>query len=105
MSTAVHLVLVTCPPEAAPALAETLVRERVAACVNLLPQIRSVYRWQGEVRNDDEALLIIKAPAADFDRLKQTILAHHPYELPEILAVNPAQGHAPYLDWVLTACL
>ncbi|PTU32334.1 divalent-cation tolerance protein CutA [Stenotrophobium rhamnosiphilum] len=104
MSTAIHLVLVTCPVEAASALAEKLVAERVAACVNILPKITSVYRWQDEVKHDDEALLIIKSPAENFERLKQVILANHPYELPEIVAVNSTEGHAPYLDWVISAC-
>jgi periplasmic divalent cation tolerance protein len=104
MSTAIHLVFVSCPPAAASALAETLVRERVAACVNILPQMHSVYRWQGELQRDDEALLIIKAPASGFEALKKMILAHHPFELPEIIAVNPAEGHAPYLDWLLSTC-
>lgn len=104
MSTAIHLVFVSCPPSAASALAETLVEHGVAACVNIIPAISSVYRWQGKVQRDAEALLIIKAPASGFDLLKKTILANHPYELPEILAVNPAEGHAPYLDWVQNAC-
>lgn len=104
MNTAIQLVLVTCPPADASALAETLVRERVAACVNILPRISSVYRWQDEIKRDDEALLIIKAPAAGFEKLKQTILAIHPYELPEIVAVNPTEGHTPYFDWILNAC-
>lgn len=104
MSISIHLVLVTCPVEAATALAEALVREHHAACVNIVPKITSVYRWQGEVTRDDEALLIIKAPAANFEQLKLAVLALHPYELPEIIAVNPTEGHAPYLDWVLSAC-
>jgi periplasmic divalent cation tolerance protein len=106
--TPIYLVLVTCPPDAAPALAEVLVNERVAACVNIVPQLQSVYRWEKdgstEVRSDNESLLIIKTPVVNFAALKQAILARHPYELPEILAVNPADGHAPYLSWVLSSC-
>ncbi len=104
MSTAIHLVLVTCPPDSASTLAEILVRENHAACVNIIPKIGSVYRWEGKIQHDEEALLIIKSAAENFESLKQVILLHHPYELPEILAVNPAEGHAPYLDWVLKAC-
>lgn len=103
MSNAIHIVFVSCPPSVASSLAETLVEHGVAACVNIVPMMSSVYRWQGTVQRDDEALLIIKAPASGFESLKETILAHHPYELPEILAVNPAEGHAPYMDWVLNA--
>ncbi len=104
MSTAIHLVLVTCPTDHASALAEILVGENHAACVNIIPKISSVYRWEGKMMRDEEALLIIKTAAENFESLKRAVLLNHPYELPEILAVNPADGHAPYLDWVLKAC-
>lgn len=104
MSTPIHLVLVTCPSDSASALAEILVRENLAACINIVPKISSVYRWEGEIKHDEEALMIIKSAAVNFEALRQAILLNHPYELPEILAVNPAEGHAPYLDWVLKAC-
>jgi periplasmic divalent cation tolerance protein len=107
-ATPIYLVLVTCPPDAAQTLAEALVSERLAACVNIVPQLQSVYRWEKdgstEVRSESEALLIIKTPVNNFAELKQAILARHPYELPEILAVNPADGHAPYLSWILSSC-
>lgn len=95
-----RLVLVSCPPERAESLARTLVESRLAACVNVLPRIGSVYRWQGEVRAEDEALLIIKTTAERFEALRVAVLANHPYELPEVLAVDVAAGHAPYLDWI-----
>lgn len=95
------LVSVSCPPAQAEPLAAALVEARVAACVQVLPGVRSVYRWQGALQRDDESLLLIKTAAARFDALKAAVLAHHPYELPEIVAVNPASGHAPYLDWVV----
>ncbi len=99
-----QIVFVTCPAEAAEDLARRLVEARVAACVNLLPRIVSVYRWQDAVQRDEEALLLIKAPAEGFEALRQTVLAHHPYELPEIVAVHPDAVHQPYLDWVLASC-
>jgi len=92
---------VTCPPDRAEALASALVEGRHAACVNILPKIRSVYRWKGEVQRDDEALLVIKTRAAAFDALKAAVLKLHPYELPEVIAVSVERGHQPYLDWVL----
>lgn len=104
MNTDVHLVLVSCPPGAASLLAQTLVEQHAAACVSIIPAIKSVYRWQGSIQHDDEALLLIKAPASGFAQLKKVILANHPYELPEIIAVNPADGHAPYLEWILSSC-
>ncbi len=97
----VALALVTCPPDSADALASALVEAGVAACVNIVPQIRSVYRWQGAVCRDDEALLLIKHRADRFDALRDAVLARHPYELPEIVAVDLDRGHVAYLDWVV----
>ena len=94
------VVLVTCPPDQAEALAEKLVEERVAACVNLVTKLRSVYRWKGSVQRDDETLLIAKTTADRFEALKRTVLKHHPYDVPEVIALPIAQGHAPYLEWL-----
>lgn len=93
-----------CCPDAtsAQAIAEAVVGERLAACVNHLPGIRSTYRWQGAVTTDDEALLLIKTTAARFDALKARLLELHPYELPELVAVPLEYGHATYLDWIRT---
>ena len=101
MSTEVRIVMVTCPPDRAADLAAALVQERHAACVNIVPAVQSVYRWKGAMQNDAEALLIIKTSAARFEALKLAVLRLHPYELPEVIAVNVEQGHQPYLDWVL----
>lgn len=101
---AVALTLVTCPATAAETLARQLVEARVAACVNVLPGVRSVYRWQGTVEMADEALLLIKHSQDGFEALRGVVLAAHPYELPEIIAVPISQGHAPYLAWILASC-
>lgn len=101
--TAARIALVSCPTDAAESLAAALVEARVAACVNVIPRMRSVYRWQGAVQRDDEALLIIKTSSDRFDDLKREVLARHPYELPEVIAVDIADGHAPYLEWI-AAC-
>jgi len=91
----------TCPDAgSAQAMAETLVGEGLAACVNRLPGVRSTYRWKGEVTTDSEELLLIKTTETRFAALKERILALHPYELPELIAVPVAQGHQAYLDWV-----
>ncbi len=92
---------VTCPVAIAEALATALVEAGVAACVNVLPKITSIYRWKGEVAHDEEALLMIKTTAARFEDLRREVLARHPYELPELIAVDIAAGHAPYLDWIV----
>lgn len=96
----VQLVLVSCPPDKAQEIASTLVTMRLAACVNVIPRIHSTYRWEGKVQQDDESLLIIKTTTDCFDALKQMVLQLHPYELPEVIAVNLSEGHAPYLDWI-----
>jgi periplasmic divalent cation tolerance protein len=101
MAQDVLVVLVTCPPEKALALADALVEEHVAACVNVVTSLQSVYRWKGEVHREGEALLIAKTTRDRFDALKKTVLSHHPYELPEVIAVPVERGHIPYLDWVV----
>lgn len=98
------IAFVTCPPTHADALAAALVGARVAACVNILGGVRSVYRWNGAVQADEEALLLIKHPTDGFEALCACVLAHHPYELPEIVAVDLDRGHPPYLDWIIAAC-
>jgi periplasmic divalent cation tolerance protein len=91
----------TCPDTAsAGRIAAALVEERLAACVNLLPGLRSVYRWQGQVEVADEVLLLIKTRADAYPALQERLLALHPYELPELLAVEPAAGLPAYLAWV-----
>lgn len=91
----------SCPDAAsAQAIAEALVGERLAACVNRLPAVHSTYRWLGAVTCDSEELLLIKTTAARFDALKTRLLELHPYELPELVAVPVQRGHEAYLDWV-----
>ena len=101
MANEILVVLVTCPPEKAQVIADALVEERVAACVNVVPNLQSVYRWKGAVHHEGEALLIVKTAQDRFDAVKEIVLREHPYELPEVIAMNVSRGHAPYLDWVL----
>ncbi|KQO00190.1 MULTISPECIES: divalent-cation tolerance protein CutA [Stenotrophomonas] len=96
-----RLVFCTCPDAAtAQALARLLVERRLAACVNLLPPMQSVYRWQGQVEQAEEFQLLIKTTAGRLEALTAALLQHHPYELPEILAVSPSAGLPAYLDWI-----
>lgn len=91
----------TCPDAAsADAIAAALVEERLAACVNALPGARSTYRWQGRVEHAHEVLLMIKTTRARLDAVTARVRALHPYELPEVIAVEAAGGLAPYLHWV-----
>ncbi|WP_297527733.1 divalent-cation tolerance protein CutA [Thiohalobacter sp.] len=81
-------------------LAEALVEEGLAACVNLLPGLTSIYRWEGKLHKDGEALLLIKTRADRFGQLAARIRQLHPYELPEIVAVPLNEGPPEYLDWI-----
>jgi len=81
-------------------IARHLVEYRLAACVNLIPGVTSVYRWQGQVETGSEALLKIKAKAGNYKKIETAIRSQHPYELPEIIAVPVSDGLAEYLDWV-----
>ena len=91
----------TCPDAAsAERLAGALVGERLAACVQVLPGVRSVYRWQGAVERADEVLLLVKTTRERLDALAARVRALHPYELPELVAVEAAGGLPDYLAWV-----
>ncbi len=95
------LVLTNLPDrETAISLAQTLVDKRLAACANVMDGCSSIFRWQGEVQAEREIPVLIKTRADRFESLQQEILAHHPYELPEIIAVPVEAGFQPYLDWV-----
>jgi len=101
MSTEYCLVLCTCPDAAtARALADALVADRQAACVNILPGLASVYPWEGKLETAAEQLLLIKAGSARFDELEAFIKARHPYQVPEIIAVPIVAGSADYLQWM-----
>lgn len=95
------IVYVTAPATVAPALAQALVEARVAACVNLLPEVQSVYRWQGVVETAQECLLLIKTTEERFAALHEELRRHHPYELPELLAVPVSHASPPYLQWLI----
>jgi len=82
-----------------------LVEERLAACVNVVPGLRSLYRWQGKVHEDAEALLLLKTTAARYQALQERLRALHPYELPEIVAVPVSAGLPAYLEWVAAQTL
>ena len=100
MSEAV-VILCTCPDEdTAGRLATGLVEDRLAACVNVLPGVRSIYRWQGEVQDDAEVLMVIKTTAASVTGLQTWLREAHPYDVPEIIALPVTAGSAEYLEWV-----
>lgn len=94
------LVYCSCPPDSADALATALVHERLAACVSAMPGVRSTYRWNGHVEQDEECLLLIKTHPDRLEALVQRARELHPYELPELVAVEIRGGLDPYLHWV-----
>lgn len=97
----VKLVFCTCPDsDTAQALAHHLVEQRLAACVNLLPPMLSVYRWQGRIEQTQEVQLLIKTCGDRLQALSAAITAQHPYDVPEILVISASDGLPPYLDWI-----
>lgn len=97
----VRIVFCTCPDTAsAERIADALVGERLAACVNLLPAVTSVYRWQGKVERASEIQLLIKTTADRLEALGVRVAELHPYELPELIAVEARAGLPAYLGWV-----
>ena len=99
--TAVRVVLTTAPTvEVARDLGSAVVGERLAACANVLPGVTSIYRWEGEVKREGEALVILKTTAGAVERLRARIVELHPYDVPEVVVLNVESGHEPYLAWV-----
>ena len=95
------IALCTCPSrQVAERLAHQIVEKRRAACVNIIPGVQSVYRWQGQITQDEEYLLVAKTTREGFASLSAQIVAEHPYELPEVIGVSIEQGLSAYLRWI-----
>jgi periplasmic divalent cation tolerance protein len=95
------VVLITTPDSAeATRLAEMLVVQRLAACVQILPEIESVYRWQGKIERQKEVLVMAKTTQSNFESLEREVRAIHSYETPEIIALPLIAGSLPYLEWL-----
>lgn len=100
-----QLLLCTCPDKPiAEKIAHLLIEQQLAACVNLLPNTTSIYRWQNAIEQADEVLMLIKTKANVYIELEQTIKANHPYDVPEIIALDIKQGLPDYLQWI-DSCL
>lgn len=98
------MVLCTCPDTAtAERLAEMVVGKRLAACVNIVPGITSVYSWQDTIEKEAEVLLMIKTTKARWEALQSTLVAAHPYEVPEVVAAPLTHGTTPYFAWLRKA--
>jgi len=95
------IVLTTCPDDqVAQVLANKIIDAKLAACVNIVPKIISVYEWQGQKEQSNESLLLIKSTQEKFTGLKDLIVREHPYELPEVVAVPICDGLPEYLAWI-----
>lgn len=98
-----RLVVSTCPDtQSAETIAATLVAENLAACVNILPGVTSIYEWQGKVEKEQECVLLIKSRRDRLSQLEKRLLEEHPYELPELIAVPIEEGLHSYLAWIDT---
>jgi periplasmic divalent cation tolerance protein len=97
-----HLVVLSTVAKAEDAerIGRALVEGGLAACVNVVPGVTSIYRWKGKLEKEEERLLVIKTRADRFEALREALVALHPYEVPEVLALPVAGGHAPYLEWL-----
>lgn len=98
-----QLILCTCPDrDTSEKIAQKLVEDRLAACVNILPGLTSIYTWQDRLETAEEHLLLIKSASGRYPEVEQAIRALHPYDLPEIIALPIAQGLPDYLNWIDT---
>ena len=101
MTTEYIIVFITAPNEKeAACIGQTIVGERLAACVNIIPSVRSIYRWQGSVEDEQEVLMIAKTRKSLFERLQKRIKELHSYSVPEIIGLPLIEGSKEYLDWL-----
>ena len=101
MPTDVVVVLCAFPTgDVASQVARTLVEERLAACVNLVPAVRSIYEWQGAIADEPEQLAIMKTTSDRFPAMRDRLVDLHPYDVPEVIALDVHDIHLPYLGWV-----
>ena len=97
-----RIVIVTAPRDDAPRIGATVVEERLAACVNILPAVQSIYTWKGKLENDEESMMLFKTTEEKVPPLTARIRTLHSYEVPEIITVtvNENEGNPDYLAWV-----
>lgn len=86
--------------DSAETIATFLVKEKLAACVNIVPKIKSIYTWQNKIEREDEVLMLIKTKQSLFAKVKEKIILLHPYDVPEIISINIQDGAKDYLNWI-----
>ncbi len=100
-----QVILVTCPDEnTAVSLCRGLLNEHLIACGNIVPKIRSIYRWQGKIEDDTEVLALLKTTRENFEAVSKSVKRHHPYDTPEVISIDITNGNGHYLQWI-TDCL
>ncbi len=103
--TDIRLFYVTCPTIAhAREIGQAIVKDRLAACVNILPAMRSIYEWEGAVEQANEVVMIVKTTANNVQACQEAILSLHEYDCPCILQIPVSDGHPAFLDWIKTQC-
>ncbi|TNF65473.1 MAG: divalent-cation tolerance protein CutA [Gammaproteobacteria bacterium] len=95
-----QMLLISIPKNQSTQMADLLVKSNLAACVSIMPTVKSIYLWQGQIHKDAESLLIIKSTSDKYAQLESLILKHHPYDVPEIIAFDITNGHKNYLNWI-----
>jgi periplasmic divalent cation tolerance protein len=103
-SAAIVVLMTAASDDEANRIAELLVEKKLAACVQILPPMRSVYLWKGEIARDEELLLLVKTLRSNFPALESEVRAIHSYETPEIIALEIKEGSADYLNWLFESC-
>jgi periplasmic divalent cation tolerance protein len=98
---AIVVIVTASNEEEAASIGRALVEERLAACANIVPEIRSIYRWEGKVQDDTECLMLIKTTAEKFEELEKKVKELHSYSVPEIIAIPIGAGSTDYLKWVI----
>jgi periplasmic divalent cation tolerance protein len=95
------VVLITCPsPEEAENLSKKILSERLAACVNIINSVHSLFHWQGKIEDDQESLMIVKTRSVLLDQLKTFVQENHPYDVPEVIALPIVGGSDDYMEWM-----
>jgi len=97
---AIVVLVTTSSEEEAVALGKLLVEQRLVACANILPKVKSIFQWDGKISEEEECLMILKTKKPLFKALEKTIMAHHSYDVPEIIALPIVEGSQSYLSWV-----